>query len=194
MQRPEVNPWLRAVAMALSLALTANAYAGDAWGDIANETLPGAMDGINEALLQTGASMLQQLILRSRDDALRAGVQPIPPEIRQRLTGFIPDNVLNTARFRIQGGADMTLQANAIRYGETQAITLDDVIVFKEANDALHNATLWAHELTHVNQYLHWGVRGFSVRYVQNYEAVEREAYDAETRYKKWAATTRAPR
>lgn len=141
----------------------------------------------DDILVQQGAPVLQLLIARSRDEALRAGVLPIPAEIRQRLVGFIPDVVLDAARYRVQGGDDLTLQVNAIRYGDTAAITLDYVIVFKKPEDVLHNLTLWAHELTHVGQYQRWGIRDFSIRYLRNFQAVEQEAYAAEEKYAAWA-------
>lgn len=141
----------------------------------------------NEVLVQTGAPVLQELIARSRDEALRNGVEPMPADIRRRLTGFLPERVLDAARYRVQGGDDFTLQWNLIRYGEAQAIALDYVVVFKEASDALYNPTLWTHELTHVDQYQRWGIPEFAIRYLRNYEAVEREAYEAETRYVAWA-------
>ena len=142
---------------------------------------------VSDILVQQGAPVLQVLIARSRDEALRAGVLPIPAEIRQHLVGFIPDHVLDVARFRVQGGDDLTLQVNAIRYGDTAAITLDYVIVFKKLEDALHKPKLWAHELTHVAQYQRWGIRDFSIRYLRNYQAVEKEAYEAEKEYVAWA-------
>jgi hypothetical protein len=141
----------------------------------------------DDILVQQGAPVLQALIARSRDDALRAGVLPIPAEIRQHLVGFIPDVVLDAARYRVQGGDDLTLQVNAIRYGDTAAITLDYVIVFKKPEDALHNPELWAHELTHVGQYQRWGIRDFSIRYLRNFQTVEQEAYAAEEKYAAWA-------
>ncbi|MHB8729302.1 MAG: eCIS core domain-containing protein [Sulfuricaulis sp.] len=141
------------------------------------------IQSVNDLLVQQGAPVLQALIARSRDDAVRAGVLPVPAEIRQHLAGFIPDAVLDAARYRVQGGDDLTLQVNAIRYGDAAAITLDDVIVFKKPEDALHNPTLWAHELTHVAQYQRWGIHEFSVRYLRNFQAVEKEANEAATRY-----------
>jgi Domain of unknown function (DUF4157) len=189
------------------------AMAGGILGDIVNTVVPGAgtkLDDahrqiknaippykaleegaskvVNEAAVQTTAPLLQELIARSRDDALRAGVKPIPPDIRRNLMGFIPDQALDAVRYRVQGGGDLTLQVNAIRYGEAQAITLDYVVVFKETNDALYNPTLWAHELTHVSQYQRMGIRDFAIRYVRNYRAIEDEAYQAETRYVAWAS------
>lgn len=126
----------------------------------------GATHVVNEAFVQSGAPALIELIARSRDDALRNGVDAIPPDIRANLTGFIPENILNAVRYRVGGGGDLTLQVNAIRYGEAAAITLDYVVVFKEQNDALYNPTLWAHELTHVGQYQSWGIHDFAVRYL----------------------------
>ncbi|EUB95885.1 protein of unknown function DUF4157 [Rhizobium sp. CF080] len=159
------------------------------------ETVPGykqleegASKTVNETLVQASAPALQEAIARSRDDALRQGVQPLPPNIRQNLVGFIPDHILNIARYRVRGGGDLSLQVNAIRYGEAAAITLDYVIVFKEQNDALYNPVLWAHELTHIIQYQNWGLRDFSIRYVRSSGSVEKEAYDAEARYVAWAA------
>lgn len=149
----------------------------------------GATHTVNEAFVQAGAPALIELIARSRDDALRNGVSPIPPDIRANLAGFIPDNILNAVRYRVGGGGDLTLQVNAIRYGEAAAITLDYVVIFKEQNDALYNPTLWAHELTHVGQYQSWGIHDFAVRYLRSYPDVERPAYEAETRYAAWVAT-----
>lgn len=152
----------------------------------------GATHVVNEAFVQSGAPALIELIARSRDDALRNGVDAIPPDIRANLTGFIPGNILNAVRYRVGGGGDLTLQVNAIRYGEAAAITLDYVVVFKEQNDALYNPTLWAHELTHVGQYQSWGIHDFAVRYLRSYADVERPAYEAETRYAAWVATRNA--
>lgn len=149
----------------------------------------GASHAVNETFVQAGAPALIELIARSRDDALRQGVQPIPPDIRANLVGFIPENILNVVRFRVQGGGDLTLQVNSIRYGEAAAVALDYVVVFKEQNDALFNPTLWAHELTHIAQYQRWGIRDFAIRYLRSYQSVESEAYEAETRYAAWVAT-----
>lgn len=140
----------------------------------------------NEALVQIAAPALQQLIARSRDNALASGVQAIPTSVRNDLAGFIPDHILDMARFRIGGGGDLTLQANAIRYVGAVAITLDYVIVFRDQDDAFHNPVLWVHELTHVMQYQDWGMQEFARRYVKNYPLVEKAAYDAEKRYIAW--------
>ncbi|WP_338918702.1 eCIS core domain-containing protein [Pseudomonas fluorescens] len=118
----------------------------------------GASNTVRESLVQASAPILQEMISRSRDDAISAGVEPIPLNIRKNLHGFIPDSILNMAKFRVQGGGDLSLQVNSIRYGDAQAITLDYVIVFKDTNGALYNPSLWAHEFTHVIQYQDWGL------------------------------------
>lgn len=209
----------RSAAGVALLVSSCPALAGGLIGDIVNIVVPGAgtaLDNVhrdiknaippykaieegashivNESLVQAGAPALQEAIARSRDDALRAGTQPIPFEIRRNLEGFIAPQVLNAARYRVQGGGDLTLQVNAFRYGEAVAIALDYVIVFKNLNDALYNTTLWVHELSHVGQYQRWGIRDFSIRYLRNSGAVEREAYEAETRYVAWASVRNSQR
>jgi len=147
---------------------------------------------VNETIVQATAPLLEQAIMASRDDALRNGVQPVPIAIRENLEGFISPDVLNAASYRVRGGGDLSLQVNSIRYGEAYAITLERVIVFANAEDAQFNPTLWAHELTHVQQYRSWGLRNFAISYVRNYQSVEREAYEAETRYVAWTASQNA--
>lgn len=197
----------------ISLNVTYSASGGGLLGDIVNQVAPGvgtSLDDanrrvkdalpiykqaeeagshmVNESLVQAAAPALQEAIARSRDDALNSGVNPIPPDIRKNLRGFISDAILDTAVYRVRGGGDMSLQVNAIRYGEAAAITLDHVIVFAYGNDAQYNASLWAHELTHVDQYQRWGLHDFAVRYTRDSAAVEREAYDAQSRYLAWVA------
>jgi Domain of unknown function (DUF4157) len=208
---------LIAAALAFGLYPFSTAVAGGLLGDLVNKVVPGAGTAldqahrqiknaippykaieegatrmVNEALVQASAPALIELIARSRDDALRSGVQPVPQFIRQNLTGFISDQILNIARYRVKGGGDLTLQVNAIKYGEVAAITLDYVIIFANDNDAQSNPTLWAHELTHVDQYQRWGIHDFAVRYIRSYSAVESEAYEAETRYAAWVAVQNA--
>ena len=64
----------------------------------------------------------------------------------------------------------------AFSYGDAKAITLGDVILFKNEQLAESNLKLWAHELTHVMQYQRWGIPGFAERYVRDSAGVEQEA------------------
>lgn len=148
----------------------------------------GASHLVNEAAVQSGATVLQQLIEASRQDALRQGTRPVPEFIRRNLRGFVSDEILERAVFRVRGGGDLSLQVNAIRYGGASAIALGEVVVFQHERDALYNTVLWVHELVHVEQYRNWGLRDFSIRYLRNHWAVEAEAHERETLYMAWVA------
>jgi hypothetical protein len=65
---------------------------------------------------------------------------------------------------------------------DVNAVTLVDIIVFRNPDDALNNAALWAHELKHVQQYLQWGVGEFAARYTRDYNAIEAPAYEIQAR------------
>jgi hypothetical protein len=121
------------------------------------------------------APLLAGWIAAARDSAKAQGVEPIPASIRTALAGYVPEHVLERVRWR-QGGSDLSLPQNMIRFGHVPAMTLDDVIVFHDRRAALEDPKLWAHELKHVMQFAEWGLDGFAARYLRDYEAVERDA------------------
>lgn len=171
------------VAPVLMLVLTPSPLA------LAQQARP-SVDQVGRALLadltRAGQDMaseaLAQWILASRDDALKAGVQPIPADIRARLKGHFSEHLLSRVRYRVGTGRDFTLQNNAFK-GNTAAITLNEVILFRPNAKGEVDARLWAHELTHVQQYARWGVRGFARRYTLDHLGIEREAEAGEARY-----------
>ena len=59
--------------------------------------------------------------------------------------------------------------------GAVTAVTLGDVILFRDAHLA-EDPLLWAHELTHVEQYRRLGVETFATRYLQQAWVLEDEA------------------
>lgn len=124
-----------------------------------------------------------------RDAAIARGVEEIPPAIRRALTGFVPLEILDETRWRIDDDA-LSTQHALFQMAETPAMTLDHVVVFANATDATDPA-LWAHELFHVMQYREWGVEGFAERYLANYGAVEFDA--AEFRWAWMKANGRVP-
>lgn len=156
-------------------------------GEFVFEIDPEAVQAMQETAVGVAAPMLRNAITASRDDALRAGVQPLPARIRLALRGYYPDTLLDRVRYRVGGGGDQSLQLNVIRYGDQAAITLDYVVVFAREPDAQSNAELWAHELRHVQQVQLWGLDDFALRYVRNYQAVETDAARAATGYTAWA-------
>jgi len=129
-----------------------------------------------------GSEALAQWIQVSRADAIREGVAPIPPAIRARLDGHFPAALLDRVRYRVSTGNAFALPAQAFRTNAV-AITLEEVILFRPGEGGEADPRIWAHELTHVQQYDRWGVRGFAQRYTADHLAVEREAQEGAARY-----------
>jgi hypothetical protein len=169
--------WLALAVLAATSAVAAPLHA-QAGEDVTNV--------LDQAIREAGAPALEALVVHSRDEALASGVEPVPDEVRRQLAGFVTEDILNAARFRVAGGDEVSLQFNAMQYGDALAITLDYVIVFKN-EEARHDIGNWVHELTHVAQYRRWGIRDFAARYLEDADAVEDEAYDAEKSYAAWA-------
>ena len=180
------------------------ALAGGLIGDIVNKVVPGAGTAldkahdrikknvppygqaeeaiagagrkiISETAVETTWPLLTNAINLSRGDALRNGVQPIPEDFKQALAVYFPRSLLDTVRYRIGGGGDLTLQVNAFRYGHADAIALFDIIVFRDA-EAFNDLWIWAHELGHVQQYKEWGLNDFAKRYIRDHQGVEDQA------------------
>lgn len=142
--------------------------------------------GSQQIVGEAGAPFLKNWIIESRNDALSAGTSSIPREVRAAFVGFFSDGLLNSVRFRVGQGHELSLQANSFRFGDAAAITLDHVIVFRNSDDANYNLALWAHELAHVHQYQAWGIDDFAKRYLRDYHAVEREADQVSGRFVAW--------
>jgi hypothetical protein len=127
-------------------------------------------------LLAKGAPFISEWIGSAREAALARGTEAIPADIRSQLRKFYPDVLLKTVRWRVGLSADGSLPARLFEaYG--RAVTLGNVIVFRDEETA-RDPVIWAHEVAHVQQYQRWGIDGFAQRYVENYRAVEREAWD----------------
>ena len=158
--------------------------------------LPGALPGaltaraqpaIPPSLLDRGSALLADLIHSARESAIANGVKPMPPQIHRALLGYFPDAMLRKVR-HTSGQADaITVPGLAMSYGHIDAVTLVDVILFRDDDAARTDAKLWAHELTHVMQYERWGVEGFAMRYLQDHEAIEQEARTNADRYVAWS-------
>jgi hypothetical protein len=146
-------------------------------------------DGFDPALRAALAPTLAAWIEAERDAAVASGVEPVPQAVRDALAGFVAAEVLERARWRVDDST-VSLERALFRMGYTPAITLDDVVIFRHADDAA-DPKLWAHEIVHVAQYRDWGIAEFARRYLADYEAVEREA--AEFRWSWMRATDRVP-
>ncbi|MBI1761688.1 MAG: DUF4157 domain-containing protein [Acidobacteria bacterium] len=101
----------------------------------------------------------------SKAAALADGVSPMPMAIRNQLDHLYPASLLDKVRYKTGSGFLGTLQWFRGEIQGKGAITLEDVIIFAEADKA-SNARLWAHELEHVRQYEQLGIDGFAQAYV----------------------------
>jgi hypothetical protein len=145
---------------------------------------------VSPLVVDSLAPLLAAWIAAARDAAKAQGVEPIPAPIRAALRGYVPEETLERVRWR-QGGSELSMPQNVIRFGHVPAMTLDDVVVFQDRRAALEDPKLWAHELKHVMQFAEWGVDGFAARYLRDYEAVEHDA--AEFRWQFMKETGRIP-
>ena len=146
---------------------------------------------IPQSLLEHANRLLATLIQAGRDNAIAAGVKPVPARIHRALLGFFPGMILRKARYSSGQADSIGLPGLALSYGDVAAIALGDVILFRDDDRARADTKLWAHELTHVMQYERWGIDGFARRYLENPEAVEKEARDNADRYVWWSEHAR---
>jgi hypothetical protein len=125
-------------------------------------------------------------ITTTRDLAMQRGVAPMPSDIRATLVVFVPAEILDRVRWRVDDSI-VSVQQSLFRMTYTSAVTLDDVVLFATEDDAADPA-LWAHEVFHVMQYSDWGIDGFVSRYLADYAAVEQEAWDFRWRWREATA------
>jgi Domain of unknown function (DUF4157) len=128
---------------------------------------------------------LEQWILASHNTAIN-GAMPIPPQIRQALTGYASEDSMNRVRYKIGDNGFLNLAHMLEQGGFASAVTLIDVIIFRGPSEA-SDPSIWAHELTHVDQYRDWGVHSFAIQYARDYNSVEAPAYAKGNGYWAWA-------
>jgi hypothetical protein len=137
-------------------------------------------DGLNLA-----AARLEAWLLQSRQAAVRAGTELIPLMIRAQLAPFFDEALLDAVRFRAGITEEMDAATVMLQNPDVQAVTLIDVVVFRDAQAAAEDPVLWAHELWHVQQYREWGSDGFARRYTRDFQSVEGPAYEMGERVRK---------
>lgn len=126
---------------------------------------------------RVAAGAMQQWLVQARADALAGGVEPIPPAIRKRLTSYYDAALLDAVRYRIGDSSELGTASAMLHDPDIKAVTLIDVILFRDREGAQDDVALWAHELMHVQQYREWGVEGFATRYTEDADSVETPAY-----------------
>lgn len=143
-------------------------------------------------LAHAAAPTLATWIKVSRDQAVADGVKPIPVSVKRRLAGYFPDDVLDRVRYRVGLARAATLPAAAFDFGDAIAMTLGDVIVFRDAHRAETDASLWAHELQHMLQFDSWGIPRFAETYLADWQSVESEARAAASEFDIWEEVQKA--
>lgn len=135
---------------------------------------------ISQAMLNPTSPILASAIRFSRGQALNRGVNPIPPQIRQKLSPYFPAQILDKVRWTTANGISLD---GALKnwFNQEGAITYDEVIVFA-GTDLTTNTELWAHELTHVLQYAQLGIETFAFQYSFNWNQMESQAKDNASR------------
>lgn len=141
---------------------------------------------IASGLVDDAASTLAALIDDARRQAIADGVRPIPPAVYRALLGYFPAALLRKCRFAATGARALTVPALAVSYGDPKAVTLSDVVLFKNQRNAETDLKDWAHELSHMMQFQRWGIEGFAEHYVRDSSAVEHEAIDNANRFATW--------
>lgn len=152
------------------------------------DVIGGAKQILTEAEVQTAAPVFENWLISSSNTSRRNSYS-IPDFIRQKLSGFYGNDILNSVTYKIGDNGVANLGNLSIKYGDARAVTLIDVIVFSNESD-VDDPQLWVHELKHVEQFRDWGVRDFSIRYLRElrheHNPVENDARDAEARYQQW--------
>jgi hypothetical protein len=130
-----------------------------------------------DGIYQIAAPALALWLTQARAEAANADIQPIPPHIREQLLRWYDPSVLDTARYKVSDNGQFNAATAMLQNPDVGAVTLIDIILFRDAQTAEQDIALWAHELKHVQQYQEWGVDGFAQRYTQDFNAVEAPAY-----------------
>lgn len=141
---------------------------------------------LSDDIHQIAAPALAMWLTQARADAASAGIQPIPPHIRERLLRWYDPSVLDTARYKVSDNGQFNAATAMLQNPDVGAVTLIDIVLFRDAQTAEQDIALWAHELKHVQQYLEWGVEGFAQRYTQDFNAVEAPAYAIQAEVRRW--------
>jgi hypothetical protein len=139
--------------------------------------LPGQLLGtLPEDIHQVAAPALALWLTQARAEAA-VDVQAIPAHIREQLLRWYDPGVLDAARYKVSDNGQFNTATAMLQNPDVGAVTLIDIILFRDAQSAEQNLALWAHELKHVQQFQQWGVDGFAQRYIQDFNAVEAPAY-----------------
>jgi hypothetical protein len=135
-------------------------------------------DSLPGSVTDMASDTLAEAIEHSRERALVSS-RPMPERVRRALAPYFDPRILEKVRYTTDWSAsdDLTLYRLVMANENVQAVTLHDIIVFREKR-SVEDLFLWSHELKHVDQYDRWGVRRFASYYLTDHQRVEKEADD----------------
>lgn len=107
---------------------------------------------------------LAMIIADSRNSALKNGTLPIPDDVREYLSPFFSDSLLNSVRYTSDPGYFNGIAQALTLKTTASAVTLVNVVAFKNktGGSSPESIRLWAHELYHVKQYRDMGLLEFA--------------------------------
>ena len=185
------NPAFSRLCLPVLLCLALGAAAPAPAAEPAASGQAGDLFTLLDNVARMASTGLANWLTLSRETAIASGVEPIPPDIRAQLEPWYDFQVLDAARYQVGNPQQLDAASAFLQNPDVNAVTLVDVIVFRNAEDAHDNVALWAHELKHVQQYQQWGVDDFATRYTRDFDAVEAPAYAIQAEVGK--ALKRAP-
>jgi hypothetical protein len=122
------------------------------------------------------APLLAATIRFSKAQAEADDLRAIPAHVAKVLKPYFGEELLGEVRWALpdrRPGLGSLLAGWYFRKGG--AVTLGDIVVISDDATA-DNVWLWAHELTHVQQYRRLGVDGFARAYVADWRGLEEAA------------------
>jgi hypothetical protein len=140
------------------------------------ETMSQQLGTLSPTLSTLFGPSLAVVIRQGRDRAYPGG-HAMPKEIRAKLAPFFSRAVLDKVRYSTQweAAAEGTLYQVLLATGAVEAVTLGDVIIFRDTQ-SVSDPLLWAHELVHVEQYHRLGIETFADQYLRQAWVLENEA------------------
>lgn len=148
------------------------------------QQLPGEIQRLPQTIgnLANPAGLAFAAAIRHAEGQASWGAKPIPATVYQQLLFNYAAPFLQSVRYNTFGAARISLDSAVMMLNnDVAAVTLDDIIVFRNENDA-QNPVLWAHELTHVQQYRNMGIDTFANVYTTNAWILENQAIDVQDR------------
>ena len=107
------------------------------------------------------------------------GVRPVPGYISQQLQVFFGAELFASVSYNTLEAGRISLDGLVmVLNNHVEAITVEDIVVFRTEADAQQDRGCWAHELTHVQQYRARGNPIFANTYTTNAWVLENEAID----------------